>query len=217
MSLPGHAPKPAASRRGLLRGGLGLLTVAAAGPLGACSSDPAFYALAPWPGAAQGGAPMVIEVRTPNVAVSLDRDRIVRSDGDYRVRLADGAAWSESLPGMIAHVLTADLQQRLPGSTVFAQNDAVAAPAQAAVELTVTRFARDAAGQAVLGGSLAVHRVGTGGAGEGGAASSVLALALSPQGSDTGSLVAALSTLLGQVADQAAAQLRVLGPVPPPA
>jgi uncharacterized protein len=226
MSLPGHAPSHSASRRGVLRGGLGLLAAAVAGPLGACSSDPAFYALAPWPGVSQGGAtqggtipggaPSVIEVRTPNVSVSLDRDRIVQSEADYRVLTAGGAAWSEGLPGMIAHVLTADLQQRLPGSTIFAQNDAVAAPALAAVDLTVTRFARDAAGQAVLGGSLSVHRIGQD-AGLGGGLSSVLALSLPVQGLDPASLVAALSALLGQVADLAATQLRVLGPVPPSA
>ncbi|WP_323990120.1 MULTISPECIES: PqiC family protein [Nguyenibacter] len=210
MTLPGMSPGSlsgpfsgrSASRRGVLQAGLGLL--AGAAPLAACSSDPAFYALAPWPGTAQGGAPAVIEIRTPTVALSLDRDRIVRSDEAYRVRLAGGAAWSESLPGMIAHVLATDLQQRLPGSAVFAQNDAVATVPQAVVELSVTRFAGDSRGFAVLAGSLGVHRPGAGGA------AGALSLAGPISGSGTGAMVAALSALLGQVADQAAAQLRAL-------
>lgn len=210
MRLPGHPSRSLASRRVVLRGAGGLFAVAAAGPLAACSSDPNFYTLVPWPGAAQAGGPTVIEVRTPSVATALDRERIVRSEGDYRLRTASGDAWGESLPGMIGHVLTTDLQQRLPGSTVFAQNDAVATTALAAVELAVTRFSRDAGGQAVLAGSLAVHWLG-----HDGGASDVLALTLPVSGSGTDGLVAALSTLLGQVADRAAAHLRVLGPVPP--
>ncbi len=212
MRLSGHPSRPFASRRAVLRGAGGLFAVAAAGPLAACSSDPNLYALVPWPGAAQAGGPAVIEVRTPSVATSLDRERIVRSEGDYRLKTASGDAWSEALPSMIGHVLTADLQQRLPGSTIFAQNDAVATTALAVVELTLTRFSRDASGQAVLGGSLAVHWLG-----HDGGASDVLALNLLVGGSGTAGLVAALSALLGQVADRAAAHLRALGPMAPPA
>ncbi|GBQ86295.1 hypothetical protein AA13595_1862 [Gluconacetobacter johannae DSM 13595] len=206
MTLPGYTSnhRPA-SRRAVLGRGLGLLAVAAVAPLAACSSDPAFYTLAPWPGPAQGGAPAVIEVRTPTVALSLDRDRIVGSDGDYRIKLSSGDAWSESLPTMIAHVLTANLQQRLPGSAVFAQNDSAAGTPLAVVELDVTRFARDGAGRAVLAGSLAVHPVGVPGS------SSVLGLTLPVQGGGTPGMVAALSGLLGQVADEAAVRLRTLG------
>ncbi|MBB2205692.1 PqiC family protein [Gluconacetobacter takamatsuzukensis] len=212
MRLSGHSSRPFASRRAVLRGAGGLLAAVAAGPLAACSSDPDFYTLVPWPGTAQAGGPAVIEVRTPSVATALDRERIVRSEGDYRLRTAGGDAWGESLPGMMGHVLTADLQQRLPGSTVFAQNDAVATTALAAVELTVTRFSRDAGGQAVLAGSLAVHWLG-----HDGGASDVLALTLPVSGSGTAGLVAALSALLGQVADRAAGHLRALGTVVPPA
>ncbi|MFT9091717.1 MAG: ABC-type transport auxiliary lipoprotein family protein, partial [Gluconacetobacter sp.] len=101
MRLSGHPSRPFASRRAVLRGAGGLFAVAAAGPLAACSSDPNLYALVPWPGAAQAGGPSVIEVRTPSVATSLDRERIVRSEGDYRLKTASGDAWSEALPSMI--------------------------------------------------------------------------------------------------------------------
>ncbi|MFS3135744.1 membrane integrity-associated transporter subunit PqiC [Gluconacetobacter sacchari] len=204
-----HSSRRPVSRRTVLRGAGGLLA-AAASPLAACSADPDFYTLVPWPGAAQAGGPAVVEVRTPSVAVSLDRERIVSSEGDYRLRTAGGDAWSEALPGMLGHVLTTDLQQRLPGSVVFAQNDAVATTALAVVELTVTRASRDAGGRAVLAGSLAVHWLG-----HDGGASDVLALSLPVGGSATGDLVAALSRLLGQVADRAAAHLRAMGAVVP--
>ncbi|MDT8870098.1 ABC-type transport auxiliary lipoprotein family protein [Komagataeibacter rhaeticus] len=61
---------------------------------------------------------------------------------------------------MLGHVLATDLQQRLPGHGVFAQNDATTVPPQGFVEVEITRFARDASGVVHLGGSLSVHRVG---------------------------------------------------------
>ncbi|MCE2575488.1 membrane integrity-associated transporter subunit PqiC [Komagataeibacter sp. FNDCR2] len=185
--------------------------------LGGCgSSDPTLYSLAPVPttqSVTDGmQAPGVIEVRMPGVPPSLDRQNIVGVQDDYSLSTLPAAAWSEPLAPMLGHVLSTDLQQRLPGRTVFAQNDATTVPAQAFVEVEITRFARDGAGLVHLAGSLSVHR-----AGDAGHALSVpLALSASPTGSGTRAMVAALSQLTGQVADMAAQQLVLLPPAPQP-
>ncbi|WP_029605087.1 PqiC family protein [Kozakia baliensis] len=182
--------------------------------LAACSSDPTLYSLAPTPGVSQSGGPSVVEVRTPIVSARLDRDEIVRQDRDYTLKIASGEAWSEALGNMIGHVLTRDLAQRLPGTTVFAQNDAVATKPAAYVELTVTAFNEDQNGQAVLQAMLSTHPA-VGGIGP------VMTLPVQLQEAlpqhTTRALVAALSNMLGQAADIAAQRLRVMPSLPLPA
>ncbi|WP_282758120.1 membrane integrity-associated transporter subunit PqiC [Komagataeibacter saccharivorans] len=183
--------------------------------LGGCgSSDPTLYSLAPvattQPVMAVATVPDVIEVRTPGIPPSLDRQNIVGVQDDYSLSTLPAAAWSEPLAPMVGHVLAADLQQRLPGRTVFAQNDATSVPAQAFVEVEISRFARDSAGLVHLTGSLSVHR-----AGDAAQVLSVpLALTASPTGTGTRAMVAALSQLTGQVADMATERLQALPPAP---
>ena len=190
----------------------GLLALAGCG-----SSDPTLYSLAPIAGTQQvgmgGAVPAVIEVRTPGVPPSLDRQNIVGTQDDYSLTPLVGAAWSEPLAPMLGHVLATDLQQCLPGRSVFAQNDATTVPALGFVEVEITRFARDATGVVHLAGSLSVHR-----AGDAEHALSVpLALSATPADSGTRAMVAALSQLAGQVADMAAERLQALPPAPAPA
>ncbi|MHC0613983.1 PqiC family protein [Komagataeibacter oboediens] len=194
-------------------------TVAMAGvlTLGGCgSSDPTLYSLAPVASTQSMGVgtqvPAVIEVRTPGVPSSLDRQTIVGVQDDYSVTPLAGAAWSEPLAPMLGHVLSTDLQQRLPGHTVFAQNDATTIPAQGVVEVEITRFAHDSAGLVHLAGNLSVHRVGDADHG----LSVPLDLSASPTGTGTRAMVAALSQLTGQVADMAAERLQALPAAPVP-
>ncbi|MGY6770564.1 PqiC family protein [Komagataeibacter sp. NFXK3] len=194
------------------------MAVASLLALGGCgSADPTLYSLAPVPAAQPGsvgtGVPAVIEVRTPGVTPSLDRQNIVGVQDDYSVTPSSGAAWSEPLAPMLGHVLATDLQQRLPGVSVFAQNDATSVPAQGFVEVEITRFARDATGIVHLAGSLSVHRAGD----PEHALSVPLALTATPAGSGMRAMVASLSQLTGQVADMASARLQALPPAPQPA
>ncbi|MBS1028478.1 PqiC family protein [Gluconobacter albidus] len=188
-----------------LMGALGM-----AGLLTACSSDPTLYTLAPMPGVAQAGGPVVVEVRTPVVSGRLDRDTIVRANEDYQTRLATGTSWSEALPDMVGHTLTGDLAQRLPGTTVFAENDAVSTTPSAYVELTLRNFEADSAGHALVTGTLSVHPAGK-------MIGPVLTSPLVWQSQDvvasnTTKLTAALSQGVAAIADQAAEKLRLLPP-----
>ncbi len=177
-------------------------------PLGGCgSSEPGYYTLRPWPGAAQGGGPLTLKLRTPGVASSLDRDYIVRGDGGYKLTLAHDAAWGEPLADMIGQTLAQDLQQRLPGTTVFTQAGAISTEAQAELELDVSRFAQDPAGNVEIAATLSLARPNGGPV-----ASHALHVVMTPTGPDVDALVAALSQLLGQVADEAAREARALGP-----
>ncbi|WP_370636688.1 membrane integrity-associated transporter subunit PqiC [Komagataeibacter sp. FNDCF1] len=197
------------SRMAACAAAAGLLALAGCG-----SSDPTLYSLAPIASTQQTvigtQVPTVIEVRTPGVPPSLDRQNIVGTQDDYSLTPLAGAAWSEPLAPMLGHVLATDLQQRLPGRSVFAQNDATTVPAQGFVEVEITRFARDASGVVHLGGSLSVHRAGD----VEHALSVPLALSATPTDSGTRAMVAALSQLTGQVADMAAERLQALPPAP---
>ncbi|CAI9121690.1 PqiC family protein [Brytella acorum] len=187
-----------------------LATALIVSSLTACSADPTLYTLVPVSPAAStamGLAPGVIEVRTPVVSQRLDRDDIVRRDRDYKLEIAKGDAWSEPIASMIGHALSQDLAIRLPESTVFSQNDAVSTVPTAYVELTVTAFNEDQAGNAVLQANLSTHLADAG-------AFPVLTvpvrLARKPDGSSTADLVAALSQMTGELADEAARRLRML-------
>ena len=183
--------------------------LAAAIVAGCGSAEPTYYTLRSWPGAAQGGVPLTIQVRTPTVSSFLDRDSIVRDDKDYRLKLAEDSVWGEPIANLIGSTLTADLRQRLPGSTVFAEDGAISTHPQAVVELDVSQFSEDGAGLATIDAALSVQRSDAGAT-----TSQLLHLSMAPSGPTTADLAAALSQLLGQVADAAARQASALAPLP---
>lgn len=180
------------------------LGLACAAMLGGCGYDPTWYQVTAVAGPAQPGGPSPVEIRSVSFPAALDRDQIVTRAGE-RLSLDSHAAWSEAPGTQIGRALASDLAQRLPGSTVFLQGSAVATEPAVVVELNVTEFSGDAQGQAVLAGTLAVHRKG----GLGQAASLPLHLT-APAGAGTQALVGQLSALLGRVADQAAVQIRAM-------
>ncbi len=172
--------------------------------LGACSSpEPAYYTLAAVPGTPRGGAPGTIELRRPGIAGYLDRPEIVRSGGDYRLRVAAGERWGEPFGDLFGRVLAEDLNQRLTGTSVFTAAGAISAQADAALELDVQRFDLDAGGDVVLLAQIAVSRTR-----RGPATTRVFRLTQRPAGPSTAELVAAMSMALGALADAAADMLR---------
>lgn len=183
--------------------------LAAAILAGCGSAEPTYYTLKSWPGVAQGGFPLTIQVRTPTVSSFLDRDYIVRNDKDYRLKLAEDSVWGEPIASLIGSTLTADLRQRLPGSTVFTENGAISTGPQAVVELDVSQFSEDGAGLATIDAALSVQHPDSAAA-----TSQLLHLSMAPSGPTTADLAAALSQLLGQVADAAARQASALAPLP---
>ncbi|WP_291367680.1 PqiC family protein [Acetobacter sp. UBA5411] len=195
----------------------GVLLAITSVTLTACSSsDPALYTLQPVTSAVPTvssfsglTAPTLVEIRRPTIPETLDRDRVVLSDSGYKLDVAKSDAWSAPLSDQIPHVLANDLRHRLPGTSFFVQDDATSTEPQAFVELVVTRFSRDASGNAVMNAQVSVHRA------DSDAPKTNRSIHLSmPAEAGTEGLVRALSTLMGQAADQIAGDIRTLPPAP---
>jgi uncharacterized lipoprotein YmbA len=173
-------------------------------PLFVCactSADPTYYTLQVVDGARLPGGPPSVEVRRPGLAGYLDRADIVLKSASYRLDVNSQARWAEPLGDMIGRVLAEDLAQRLPNSSVFTQSGAITADPAVRVEVDILRFDADASGQVELVAELAVER------GSSHQPIETRHVALSATATVPGAegLAGALSGLLGQLADLAAA------------
>ena len=161
------------------------------------SPNPVLYTLATVPGTAAAGAPHNIEVRRFGLAGYLDRPGIVRSSENYQLQIAADDRWGEPLSGMLQRVLDQDLSQRLPSSTVYADSGAISADSDAVLEVNLQRLDADSSGQVVLLAEVSVRS----GDGHARAVTRSFRLTAQPASGATAAYVAALSTLLGRLAD----------------
>jgi uncharacterized protein len=177
---------------------LGLLTVIAA-----CSSpSPVLYTIAPVQGPVQPGGPKVIVLQQISTAHYLERSQIVRSSENYRLDVMSNDWWGEPLSGMLSRVLTEELGQRLPQSTVIGETGAVSASPDATIELNVQRLDEDASGNVVLQAQASVSFKG-----RPGPALRSFRFVVTPPAADIQGEVTAISTALGQLADGLALML----------
>ncbi len=175
------------------------LLLLAALPAACASTNPSLYVLAVEPGAVRTGAPRTISVRPVALAHYLERQQIVRSSDGYRIETLPNEWWGEPLDAMMARVLVEELNQRLPGSTAYADNGAISAPAGVAVEVNLQRMDLDAQGAVKLAAQVATDRKS--------ATVHSLVFSVRPSGPATRELVAAMSAATGQLADAIAAIL----------
>jgi uncharacterized protein len=180
------------------------LTVA----LAACgSTPPTLYTIAPVEGVTQQRGPKIILLQQIGLARYLERSQIVLSSENYRLDVMTNDWWGESIGAMLSRVLVDELGQRLPQSVVLSENGAVSSPADATIELSVRRLDEDAAGKLVLTAQAGVTFKGR--------STPVLQsfhFAVPPQAPGVPGEVAAISVVVGQLADGLAAML-VAGPV----
>jgi len=167
----------------------------------ACATSPAptLYTLAPTQGAERRGAPRIIELRAIGLARYLERSQIVRSSEDFRLDLLANEWWGEPLDTMLSRVLTQNLGQRLPGTTIFAENGAVTALPDAMLGVNIQRLDQSRSGQIVLTAQVSVTRRE--------ATARTITLQVTPSGNGTPALVSAMSEAVGQLADQIAGML----------
>jgi uncharacterized lipoprotein YmbA len=166
----------------------------------ACSSpDPINYTLQPVPGTAQQAAGQIIEVRRPGLAGYLDRSDIVLKDTGYKLSLNSQQRWAEPLGDMIGRVLTQDLAQRLPASSVFSETGAITADPGLRVEIDIDRFDTAGDGDLTLVAGIAIEA----GITHKPLRQRMVTLKGAPAPGAAG-LAASMSTLLGQLADQVA-------------
>jgi len=174
-----------------------------------CGSSPntTYYALAAVSGTARQASLGAIEVRRPGIAGYLDRTEILAQWDGQRLQLANNAGWAEPIAAMIGRVLADDLSERLPGTIVFSAGSDLSMPTTTVVELLIRKFDYGSDGHVHL---LALWSVRGGGQPSARAAS----LRARPTTDETGAIVAAMSGLLGQLADEIASELQARGAAP---
>lgn len=189
---------PSRDRDMLIRRRHAMLLLAAL--LASCASpNPILYTLSVMPGAAQQGAPRTIEVREIAVARYLERSQIVRSSENFRLDVLGVDWWGEPLDAMLGRVLAQELTERLPGSTVFAENSAISVTADSTVGINIQRMDADATGAVILLAQVSITGRKT--------ATRTVRLSVTPQSSGTPGLVGAMSTATAQLADIVAGML----------
>lgn len=169
---------------------------------GGCGSSPntTYYALAAVSGTLRQANLGTIEVRRPGIAGYLDRTEILAQWDGQRLELASNTAWAEPLAAMICRVLAEDLSDRLHGTTVYASSADLSLQATTVVELVIRKFDLGSDGFVHLSAFWSVR-------GAGQAATHSSALQVRPAATNTAAIVSAMSTLLGQLADEIAKAL----------
>jgi hypothetical protein len=168
---------------------------------GCSSPDPNLYTIAGVAGSTHAGAAKVIVLHQIGVARYLERSQIVRSSENYRLEVLANDWWGEPVGAMLARVLSDELSQRLPGSTVYAETGAVSVAPEATIEVNVTRMDLNAAGVLVLRAQAAVTK------GHAAPVTRSFDFEVPPPDGTVGGEVAAISTAVGQLADGLAAML----------
>ena len=186
----------------ILAGSLFMLT-------GCTSPNPRLYTLASVPssGTAQSTdtAPAshkkqtIVVLQQIGLARYLDRQQIVQSSENYQLAVAQNDWWGEPLPTMLNRVLVEELGQRLPDSVVLSESGAVTAAPDVAIELNISRLDLDATGNLLLNAQANVIAKSADRA-----TLHAFHLSVRPPTANVRGEVAAISTALGQLADQLA-------------
>jgi uncharacterized lipoprotein YmbA len=173
---------------------------------GCASPSPNLYTIAPVaPAAATGAAtlqktgPQVVVLQQIGLARYLERPQIVRSSENYKLDVSSNDWWGEPLSAMLNRVLTQELGQRLPQSTVLSESGAVSASPDVTVELNISRLDLDAAGNLILQAQASVD-----GTTQKTPVLQHFDFSVRPSGPSVQEQVAAASTALGQLADKLA-------------
>jgi uncharacterized lipoprotein YmbA len=170
----------------------------------ACSSpEPIYYDLQAAPGRALASPRLAVEVVRPGLAGYLDRSAIVLKQSGYKLDVDSQVRWGEPLADMIGRVLSQDLTQRLPASSVFSGDGAIGADADVRVEVNVQQFDAENDGSVRLVADVAIVQRSS--------HSTLAAHSVSyhVNGVQPGpaALASAMSLLLGDLADQVGADI----------
>jgi uncharacterized protein len=166
---------------------------------GGCGSSPntAYYALAAVSGTVREASLGTIEVRRPGIAGYLDRAEILTQWEGQRLQFSENACWGEPIASMIGRVLAEDLSARLRGTIAFGASTVLSVQATTVVEIVVQKFDLGPDGYVHLNALASVRSAGQ-------SSTRAVALRARPATTATGAVVAAMSRLLGQLADDIA-------------
>jgi hypothetical protein len=179
--------------------------------LTACASSPPtrFFALDPVasaapaaaPGGDEHGAAKPVKIDAVHIPPALDRNSMVRGESGNQLQISSQDRWAGDLGEMIRRVLTADLESRLPSGMVIAPNSPAPSSARGLV-VDILTFQPQGTGEVVLDADWTLL--------EKTQSNPVLRRTVHLTGSAASSAqgeAAAMSTLLGQLADSIAAEV----------
>jgi uncharacterized protein len=189
---------------------LGLLAL-----LSGCGSSPKtqFYTLDPVPPQApkQIAPPISVQVAAVHIPPALDRQEIVRESAPHQLDISDQNRWGGSLDNVIQRVLTQDLTQRLPPSSVVLPQEPAPAHYDAIV-VDILQFDEDASDQVIFDGSWSL----TGSDSDTPVAGHHLRLSAHAGSSSYSDQVAAMSEVLGKLSDNIVGEIAVARRSPSP-
>jgi uncharacterized lipoprotein YmbA len=175
--------------------GLALLT--------GCSPPAQDYRLQAEPGPVVNAPGLSVGVRSVGIPGYLDQNNIGMTSKAYQYATYPNDVWAEGLADMLQAEMVQELAQRLPGATVIASGGAIGAPIGVVVEMNVLRFDPDPDGQIDLTVQISVRR----GSDQRLYRTVAFERRLAPAEGGAVGVVAAMSALWGQAADQVAALL----------
>jgi uncharacterized lipoprotein YmbA len=187
------------SRRAMASG----LLLMAALPVGCASPTPVLYTLDAVPGPVLSRGPKIVVLKDVGLAPYLDRKQIVRSSSNYHIDVESNNWWGETFTAMIGRVLTAEIDQRLPGTNVFGESGAVDVTPDATVAVSIARFDVDDNGAVILTTQIGVTFAN----GRRRDVSSGLSFTVPTHSPGISGQVIAMSTALGELADALAGSL----------
>ena len=169
-----------------------------------CASSPPtrFFALDPVSPAADqaGGRGAPVKVDAVHIPPALDRDSMVRGESDNQLQISSQDRWAGDLGEMIRRVLTQDLARRLPSGMVIAP-ESPAPPSARGLVVDILTF-QPQAGEVVLDADWTLLR--------GTQTNPVIRRSVhltAPAASSAQGQAAAMSTLLGELADGIASRI----------
>ena len=170
-----------------------------------CASSPPtrFFALDPVSPAADqaGGRGAPVKVDAVHIPPALDRDSMVRGESDNQLQISSQDRWAGDLGEMIRRVLTQDLARRLPSGMVIAP-ESPAPPSARGLVVDILTFQPQSGGEVVLDADWTLL--------EGTQSNPVLRRSVhltAPGAASAQGEAAAMSALLGQLADRIAAEI----------
>lgn len=184
----------------------GLVSVACAS-----SPEPQFYTLFPDRGSTWASGPMEVQLRRPGLPSYLDRPQIVRHEQPGQLEFSGAARWGAPLEDMVGSILAQNLAQRLPDASVYTESGAISSSPDALVEIEIQRFELSEHGSIELFAQVALHWPKT-------LAEPRLQrfeLSRSPSDRSTVQLVAEMSELLAELANEIARSLKAGSPPAP--
>jgi uncharacterized lipoprotein YmbA len=129
----------------------------------------------------------------------LERTQIVRSSEGYRMDVLPNQWWGEPVDAMMSRILVQELNQRLPGSSVYGESGAISTRPDATVEINLQRLDLNRDGSVLLVAQIAADGKGT--------VSRGVSFTVRPIDGTTQALVAAMSAATAQLADAVAGML----------